>query len=74
VPFIIDVAKVAVGPHHSMALVVDKKYNERVIRTKANEKTLDENSLKYVIYTWGNGYGGKLGHGNLDNQYYPKIL
>jgi hypothetical protein len=29
---------VAVGPHHSMALVIDKKYNERVIRTKANEK------------------------------------
>nr|CAD97691.1 nd6 protein [Paramecium tetraurelia] len=74
VPFIFDVAKVAVGPHHSMALVIDKKYNERVIKTKANERNQEDNSQKYVIYTWGNGYGGKLGHGNLDNQYYPKLL
>lgn len=26
------------------------------------------------VYTWGWGIHGQLGHGNYDNQYYPKLL
>lgn len=42
--------------------------------TNANRKKEAENSLKYAVYTWGSGYGGKLGHSNMENQYYPKLL
>lgn len=56
-----------------MALVADKNYNERIIMSRATKQEVDATE-KYVIYTWGNGYGGKLGHSNMENQYFPKLL
>ena len=60
-----------------MALSVDPMANERVIPTNfiKEEEAVDEKELKkYVVYTWGSGWGGKLGHGNFDNLNTPKML
>lgn len=53
------VIAVACGPNHSMALV---------------RETKKENQSKTVLYTWGNGWNGELGHGNKDNVYSPKYI
>ena len=52
------VTDIACGPNHSMALV----------------KELKKDSKKTVLYTWGSGWNGELGHGNTDNVYNPKFL
>lgn len=53
------VISIACGPNHSMALVKEMK---------------KENLVKTVLYTWGNGWNGELGHGNKDNVYNPKYI
>lgn len=71
-----------------MALAADPLQGERVI--PLNFKNQDDNKdgknkdqheaaehheeSKYVIYSWGNGWGGKLGHGNFENQFSPKLI
>lgn len=57
-----------------MALASDPFQNERVIKTSSTNRKDDDDTQKYVIYSWGSGWGGKLGHGNMENQLYPKLL
>jgi alpha-tubulin suppressor-like RCC1 family protein len=83
-----NVVKICCGPHHSLALAVDPDQSERVIPLNfKDEKQQEENpekneehhenhqdNKKYVVFSWGNGWGGKLGHGNFENQFIPKMI
>jgi alpha-tubulin suppressor-like RCC1 family protein len=76
-----NVVKICVGPSHSLALAEDPYQGDRVIPiTKPNPQNMSdkdhekEDLKKYVIYTWGSGWGGKLGHGNFENLYMPKMI
>jgi hypothetical protein len=33
-----------------------------------------QDNKKYVVFSWGNVWGGKLGHGNFENQFIPKMI
>lgn len=37
-------------------------------------KNQELNKKNYVIYSWGSGLSGKLGHGNIENVYVPKMI
>jgi len=54
------VVQISCGPAHSMALIVEETSDDRGVPTK-----------EVVLYSWGSGWGGKLGHGNLDNYFAP---
>ena len=54
------VVQIRCGPTHSMAIIREK------VSFEDEEPRYDD-----VLYTWGSGWGGKLGHGNLDNYFVP---
>jgi len=61
--------------------VIPLKFQDEVKAPEKNEQGEDHNdeahhqeTIKYVVYSWGNGWGGKLGHGNFENQFVPKMI
>ncbi|EGR30283.1 hypothetical protein IMG5_135970 [Ichthyophthirius multifiliis] len=56
------VVKIACGSTHSMALAINKE----VEQNQDEYEYLEAKETK-VIYTWGNGWESKLGHGDKDN-------
>ena len=47
-------------------------YGGRVIPTSKSKDSTQKS--RNVVYSWGSGYAGKLGHGSFENLNTPKMI
>ena len=70
--FLQHIVKVAAGQTHSLALGLD--LIERKKKIQLGVTNLARSNIKQVIYSWGNGWESKLGHGNRLSLFLPQQI
>ena len=70
-----DLGKLGLGQNVSVQyyprIIKDLSHCKRISAGMAHMAAIDNNGS---VYTWGSGYGGRLGHGDQENQYIPKLV